>query len=669
MIQAATSGSYSSLRAVYLWVYRRRLYAFLLLFLLILTRHCPAQENGNNVHISNIPPAKKYDTIIIMSDIRLAEQMSARHRDSAVILLHRAMLQCREAGFPAGLKKALQLALPLLNESEKIRTLEYWQGVCLRSSRLEPALAVVYNAFAKTLQLQEQYERAGNYYMKAIPLAQKYDQPYLATLYNNYGSLLFTLPDDSVANNARGLYYLDKAEHIARKYQDMKIITCALCNKAKIYRNQRRYAESMDLSLQGLAIARQHHFTQWEYVLLNNIGDLYFTMGKPEQAIPYLKQCVDMKGGVIDPYYRNMAVFTLGEVYYAMGNMQEAERNFLQSLKDAQQYGIGRDLIEGNRKLALIYAGKKDYAKAFAHQFAYAQINDSLRSKQVMENVQRLEVRYRTSEKDRELLKSKLHIKQQEQSLRSKNMIILLSVALVLILALTFLVVYNRIRQRQRILLRDEQIREMKALMQGEEKERIRLAQELHDGIGGMLAAVNMNMQVARKAGFAHKDELLDIMYMIGDTAEEVRKTSHNLMPSALMRENLEEALQHYCSNINHDASLCIDLHVHGDINSLQPTYKTVVFRIVQELLQNVIKHAGATHVIVSLERVGNALTLMVEDNGAGFDSKVIAGGFGLENLKFKVKALNGDLQIQSEPGTGTSITIHFGLPQQEAGI
>lgn len=613
------------------------------------------QPDGHGWH--QFTTEGQYDTASLAKRITQAEQLISTRPDSAAAVLGKAMRESEKAGYVAGMKKSLQLVLPLLDDPEKTALLQRLVYACKRSPRLEPVLAIVYNALAKTSQLQEQYELAGNYYIDAIAIALKYQPEYLATVYNNYGSLLTLMPDSAVSGS-RSMYYLDKAEGLAHQYNDLKILTCVLCNKAKLYRNQGNYEESMDLSLRGLELAQQHHFAQWELVLLNNIGDLYYSMGRPAEAIPFLEQSLKVKGAGIDPYYRNMAIFTLGEVYHALHDEARAEYYFKVSLQMAEQYGIVRDLIEANRKLALIYAVKGDYAKAFGHQLAYSRINDSVRNKVVMSNVQQLEVRYRTSEKDRELLKNKLYMERQEQSLHRKNTIILLTVGLVLLLVLAVLFVYYRFRNKQKLLLRDEEIREMRALIQGEEQERIRLAQELHDGIGGMLAAVNMNMQVARNKGFDRKEELLGIMQMIEDTTDEVRKTSHNLMPSALLRKNLKEALQYYCDTVSNTGTLCVDLNIYGDLEQIQATYVTVIFRIVQELLQNVIRHAGASHVAISLEHTEDYIVLLVEDNGKGFDTGRKATGFGLENLAYRVRTLGGDLDIQSQPGVGTSITV-----------
>lgn len=607
----------------------------------------------------NLKPARPQDTVAIAASIRRGELLVPTRPDSAEAVLRAALYQSGEALYPEGIRKGLQALLPLLSEPEAEAVLQRELWLCRYTAALEPALDVIYSGLGRQRQLRNEYDQAVSYYRMAIPLATKHHPPYLATIYSNYGSLLSLLPEGE-DNFKRSLHYLDLAGDIAAKHDNYRIITCVYCNKAKLLRSQKRYKESLELSYKGLELAQREHFRQWELVLLNNIGDLYFNMGMPDKAIPYLERALTIQGQEIAPYFRNMAVFTLGEVYYAQKDMEKAKHYFSQSLATARQYDIARDLIESNRKLASIYAATGDYARAFEHQQAYSQLNDSLRSQEVIQNVQQLEVRFRSSEKDRELLKNKLHMEHQEQALHRKNTLIILSVTLVLLLALGCLFLYNRFRQKQKLLLRDEQIREMKALIKGEEQERIRLAQELHDGIGGMLAAVNMNMQAARKDNFDRRDELLDVMQMIEDTADEVRKTAHNLMPSALLRKNLKEALQYYCDTISRKGGFYIDLHTHGDLSTISPTYTTVIFRIVQELIQNVIRHAAADHVIVSLEKEENRINLMVEDNGRGFETGIRSTGFGLENLNYRVRTLGGNLDIQSQPGVGTCVMITF---------
>ncbi|WP_118976216.1 tetratricopeptide repeat-containing sensor histidine kinase [Taibaiella koreensis] len=625
--------------------------------LLCLVADVAAQEGRPVLYA--LTPGKPEDTAAIAAHIARAQQITGTQPDSAIALLRVALYRSGQALYPAGIRKGLQAILPLLSgpEGEALLQRELW--LCRHTVALEPALDVIYSGLGKLMQLREQYDKAGIHYLNAIPVAVKYHPDYLATVYNNYGALLSLLPD-SVLNVQRSMYYLDKAQEIAGRDNNFRILTCVYCNKAKLLRSLKRYPESLELAYRALALAQREHFIQWEMVALNNIGDLYFNMGQPDKAIPYLERSLKIEGTGIAPYYRNMAVFTLGEVYYTLNDMERAKRYFSLSLDFAREFGISRDLIESNRKLAQIYAALGDYNKAFHHQVTYSHMSDSFRNHEVIQNVQQLEVKFRTSEKDRELLRNKLQMEHQEQALHRKNTIVALSVAFALLAALVCLFLYNRFRQKRKLMLRDEQIREMRALIQGEEQERIRLAQELHDGIGGMLAAVNMNMQAARKDEFSHKQELLDVMQMIEDTTDELRKTAHNLMPSALLRKNLGEALQYYCDTISHRSGFCIDLHRHGDLEAINPVYVNMLFRIVQELIQNVIRHAGADHVIVSLEKENDRISLMVEDNGRGFDTDNRGFGFGLENLEYRVRTLGGNLNIQSESGVGTCIMVTF---------
>ena len=124
--------------------------------------------------------------------------------------------------------------------------------------------------------------------------------------------------------------------------------------------------------------------------------------------------------------------------------------------------------------------------------------------------------------------------------------------------------------------------------------------------------------------------------------------------------DNLPEAVRLYCNHLQSKGRLHIDVDINGDFGGLKPDFNTAIFRIIQELLQNVVKHAQASHAIVEMERTAEHLSLMVEDNGIGFDAEQQQHGFGLENMKLRVKTLGGSLSVTTQQGAGTAILIRF---------
>lgn len=151
-------------------------------------------------------------------------------------------------------------------------------------------------------------------------------------------------------------------------------------------------------------------------------------------------------------------------------------------------------------------------------------------------------------------------------------------------------------------------------------------------------------------------------MTMLEDIGDEIRKTAHNLLPPALLRQSLPDAVRAYCNSIQEGSNLQVDLQCYGEFEQVSQDFKLNIYRITQELLRNIVAHAHATEALVQLVVNGHILALTVEDNGIGFSKDQSTTGMGVHNLQTRVAALNGHCAIESEPGKGTSVFIEFDL-------
>ena len=201
----------------------------------------------------------------------------------------------------------------------------------------------------------------------------------------------------------------------------------------------------------------------------------------------------------------------------------------------------------------------------------------------------------------------------------------------------------------------------LEALREGEEKERSRLARDLHDEISGMVAAAKMHFaalsftipQIGEIQEFRQGNHLLD------ETALKIRNTSHNLMPEILLDNGLDQALNQYCRNIS-NAQLKIEYLVIGQVVRYPANFELSLYRIVQELINNIIRHAKATQALVQISYQNNSLCLTIEDNGIGFNEVVQSEGTGLQSIQRRIAIMNGTMEIQSTAGQGASIYLEF---------
>jgi signal transduction histidine kinase len=205
----------------------------------------------------------------------------------------------------------------------------------------------------------------------------------------------------------------------------------------------------------------------------------------------------------------------------------------------------------------------------------------------------------------------------------------------------------------------------MEAVLQGQEQERKRLGAELHDGIGQVLSAIAL--QVSRTKESARKDEFDGIEHQLStlsdnlsEAIKEVRNISHDLMPDVLESFGLQEAIKQTCNNVRDRAGINVTF-AHFD---LEDRYRSAIelniFRIAQELLNNVHKHAKSKNVHVSLMDHGDTLNLSVEDDGVGFDRGQDANGIGLKNIHSRVNMMQGEVDIESSENSGTLINIEI---------
>lgn len=230
--------------------------------------------------------------------------------------------------------------------------------------------------------------------------------------------------------------------------------------------------------------------------------------------------------------------------------------------------------------------------------------------------------------------------------------------------------IWQFFRQRQKIknkeiiaLQQQQEIAKLEALIDGEENERRRIAQELHDGLNGDLSAIKYRLSTLEESGLSAIDteNLSKVINMIDESCAQVRSISHNLMPSSILEYGLIETIREYCIKINTSDTFKIDFQFFGNYIALSKKTETVIYRIIQELVTNILKHSKATKALIQFNYREDELFITVEDNGIGFDKKAISPGIGHKNIKTRIDFLNAQLDVDSS-SAGTSYTISIDL-------
>ncbi|MDR1553218.1 MAG: sensor histidine kinase, partial [Prevotellaceae bacterium] len=212
--------------------------------------------------------------------------------------------------------------------------------------------------------------------------------------------------------------------------------------------------------------------------------------------------------------------------------------------------------------------------------------------------------------------------------------------------------------QQIKQLEQEKQLIATQALIDGEAAERSRLARDLHDGLGGMLSVVKLNLKDMKGYSILDNfdiDHFNKAMHMLDQSIDELRRVAHHIMPESLMRYGLKVSLEDFCRAISG-----AHFQFFGDDADLDNRLKILIYRCAYELINNAVKHANATNINVQLMIDNGLISLSVHDNGKGFDPATVAGGSGLENVRIRVATYNGKMNIYSAPDKGTEISIEI---------
>jgi signal transduction histidine kinase len=517
-------------------------------------------------------------------------------------------------------------------------------------------------------QQMANFQAAAGAYLEALKLADAArDSSTAGMMINNLATVFISLGDYQKGfNYARSAY-----EHGVRLQRNWRI-AAALLNMGESKVLQGDYETGSGYFNQALLLGRQ---TGDSLLVLNALihkARVYSDLSQHSLALPaYEKALLIAK---VDPGPENLMLLYMGyaKALYRSGHHAHATTYLDKTIQLAKTYHSGDELRQAYLTASDNLAAQKRYTAAFRMRKAYEALNDSLVGNVTRSNVQQLEIQYQTEKKDNDLAAKKLLLAQKDLLLQQKNTWIGVFLSGGILLLVVAILIWQKLQHRHHLQQQQLQTMEiektvqvLEAMMQGEEKERTRLSKDLHDGVGGLLSAVKMHFRALKyERVFLQQDKGFNhALSMLDDAIGEVRKTAHNLMPEILARMGLAAALEYFCNNVSHSRQLQITCYTSGDMQRFKGNFEISVYRIVQELINNIIKHAHATEALVQITRHDQLLTITVEDNGIGFENVAKSNhGMGLKNLHTRIKSLDGHLTLTATPGCGTTVYIEFNM-------
>lgn len=640
-----------------------------------------AQENKLQSMVTGTPLP---DTNAVNKLIKRADALREQAIDSAIYLYNQATRASLSLEYNWGVAKAyFGLSRCYNNKEHQQKSLSYARQTlawCPDDIRGHELIASTYLALSETYYYQNRLDSCSWYRYAALRelennklLSARMQLGVLCSILQFWLNVHEDIHNDLYIREI--VHRINNIERSALANNDSSLLMKIYFHKGGYYNNigqndSARYYCERHLEL-GKALKASPSMT---IATLLNIGLTYMDDKLPERALEYYQKAIDEIPEERRSEYRYFIFARIfqGEAYSMQHNWKKAIAVTEPALEKANSLKIIHLVDHAHKTLADAYEGLGLYKKANEHRKDYSLLRDSLQISQKLEMMYDMEVKYRISDKDKQLAQKELAIERNEGRIRSKNFwIIAISAGFVLILAISILIYRNNYHKQTlqaekiRNLRQDLQIASLQAMVNGEEKERSRIARELHDGIGGTLAAIRLRVSamVRKYKTVQTSDDFNELTQMLEEASADLRKTAHNLMPEILLQEGLARASTLFCERVRKGHSLQINTEIWGKVRRLPGDVELTAYRIIQELMHNILKHARATQALVQIVFHDTQLCITVEDNGRGMpEDGSPKEGIGLRTIRERVKLLNGQIDTVSIPGQGTSVYIELDL-------
>ncbi len=527
-----------------------------------------------------------------------------------------------------------------------------------RTEKNKKQIAIALGGIGNSYTYRSQYETALKYYQEAIPYVEQTGDRNLQAKFNDILQCLYY----NLKLYDKAIEYGEKAVAILKDKPNSYEYGNALMNLSVNYLHRKPpYTEkALKGQLEVLRIGQLNGILKMQASALNNIADCYLTLRKPEEARKY--HAAGLELGKKMNSVRTIYFASMGLGFYEMqkNHFDRAEKYFGEALEVAREHQMLKQEKDATAAFVDLSLARNDY-KAYKN---YERSLDSLSNMVLNDAIQKamleLETKYETEKKE-----SRIGALEQE-----RRLIFWLSGAgaLILILILALLFFRNRMIKHQKILAeqqvfqlkQEKQLIATQSVLEGETAERSRLARDLHDGLGGMLSVVRLNLKGISTGGLIESDDVArydKALCMLDDSIKELRRVAHNMMPESLLRYGLKASLSDFCNDIP-----IVQFHYFGNDQRLDSKLEILIYRSAHELVNNALRHANATHINLQLVQEEDRISLTVQDDGKGFDPETTGKGMGLDNVNNRVATFDGKMSIYSSPGSGTEINIEFQL-------
>ena len=504
------------------------------------------------------------------------------------------------------------------------------QAIALKNDDL---IAGTYNTIAANFDQLSEFDKAFFYYSKALTYSNKTNNNVLKNWVNN---------------NLGNIYCFDKKQYKKGIYH---------------YKKSLEYSSKIQDSVQIV-------FTKL------NITWAYFDIGQFDQGLPYLEY--------INKYHEKygdkstfVALNMLNGMYYNHeNNIQKASYYFQQAIKFGEASVEKSDLSYSYHEFSKFLLKNKDYKRAYQNLALYNDLTTVLNNEEKLNKVNVAGINLEIDEYKREIDKIGNEYKTKESLLvyeksKNKKIIILSLVILVFFLFLFYFFSENlKLKQKNKIIDIQNQLQQntINASINGQELERKKIALFLHDNISALLSSAGLHLNAYTSTNKTNAQEIIKTKSILQEAHDQIRDLSHELMPTLLSRFGLFYALEDLCEkNSNSVLQFKCSMTVPSSTR-YNEDFEMKMYFITMELLNNIIKHSGASQGVITIQEINKILQISIKDNGKGFDSETfyVLEGFGINQIKARINTLKGTVKINSQVNVGTTVVLNVPITYQQ---
>jgi signal transduction histidine kinase len=562
-----------------------------------------------------------------------------------------------------------------------------------------------YHEFVRIYHAKRDYKNALAYCLKSIKAAKQDKNKFReATSYR----AIFNIYHNLNMNDSAVKYALHSIK-LTTEINDTTNLPTNYGNLCWLYMDLSQYDKALEYGEKGVKAGEQYADTVGLLIAVNNLALCNIRINQYDRAIELLNKQYEIGKRVNRARSVRNALINLAYAYYEKGDLDGlkkstallnefnanatidgnskclqcisnaynfifqkkfglAEQQLLEGLKIAKADSLNDPMLTIFLTLSKVKFAQHEFVAGNLYEGKWDSLDKIQKDLELSEYEADLEKKYETEKKDNQL-------KLQHAEISRRTGFIHAILVITVFILIIFVLVYRNFKQKQKLqeqlisqLEAEKQLSATEAVLKGEEQERTRLAKDLHDGLGGMLSGIKFSLNTMKEnliltAENAHAFERS--IDMLDSSIQEMRRVAHSLMPETLVKYGLNTALKDFCSYINSSGILNIDYQSFGfDHIKLDESVSVSIYRIVQELVNNILKHANAENALVQLAISDETLLIDVEDDGQGFDLNMSTQqkGIGWKNIKSRLEYLNGKLDLQSHPGKGTSIHIEISI-------